>query len=259
MKVARDGSASPDILIVDDDPAFLDEIVEGLEQEGINAAASRSADDAVAIVSAGPPVRVVVTDLHMPGGSGLELLWRLSTLDLPVRPVAIVITGRASVEHAIAALRLNAVDFLRKPVSAAEVAAAIRRARSLVDVRVSGGELATGDQARAQLQAMIDVRVERDRVFGNSLFPDPTWRIMLDLALAELTGRKQSVSSLCLASGVPPTTALRRLHRLEVRGLIRREQDETDLRRVWIFLTEHGHGEMRRFLDRIGSAPERAG
>lgn len=123
---------------MDDDPAFLDEIVEGLEQEGINAAASRSADDAVAIVSAGPPVRVVVTDLHMPGGSGLELLQRLSALDLPVRPVAIVITGRASVEHAIAALRLNAVDFLRKPLSAGEVAAAIRRARSLVDVRPAG-------------------------------------------------------------------------------------------------------------------------
>lgn len=251
--------ARPDVLIVDDDPAFLEEMVEGLQAEGVAADACRSIGAAITRLLRGSPVRVVVTDVHMPAGSGLELLRRLETLRLPAPPVAIVITGRASLDHAVAALRLNAVDFLRKPVSAAELAGAIRRALALVqlrDERIPVDPPMGSDAARALLESMIRLRVERDRVFGQRLFPDAPWQMMLDLALAEATGRTISVTALCEASGVPMTTALRRLERLETRNLVHRVEDETDLRRVLVRLTDLGRGEMQRFLAQAATAPQ---
>jgi DNA-binding MarR family transcriptional regulator len=61
--------------------------------------------------------------------------------------------------------------------------------------------------------------------------------MLLELYAAHESGRKVSVSSLCYASGVPPTTALRQLARLEKFGLILREGDRRDSRRQFIVPT----------------------
>lgn len=56
---------------------------------------------------------------------------------------------------------------------------------------------------------IIRARQSRIRFFGNDLFADPVWDMLLDLAVARVEHRRVSVTSLCIASGVPTTTALR--------------------------------------------------
>ena len=75
----------------------------------------------------------------------------------------------------------------------------------------------------------------RRRLIGDDQ-GDPVWAMVLELCAAQLEGREISVTSLCLASGLPVTTALRRLDELERDGRIKRTPDKTDRRRVFVVL-----------------------
>jgi len=78
------------------------------------------------------------------------------------------------------------------------------------------------------------LRMRRNELLGAPLFRDPAWDMLLELFAAHESGREVSVSSLCYASGVPPTTALRQLQRLEKHGLLTRHGDSQDNRRCFI-------------------------
>ena len=78
------------------------------------------------------------------------------------------------------------------------------------------------------------VRRKRNDLAGHALFRDPAWDMILELYCAAAKGEEVSVSGLCYESGVPLTTALRHLGRLEKLGLVEREGDDCDLRRVWV-------------------------
>ena len=175
----------------------------------------------------------------MPQIDGIELLQKLA-LRRHARPLlAIVMTGNASLDRAVAALRLNAVDFLQKPVSPDEVAAAVRRALDLVR-RDECRSRRAGRRGRDYLRALVAARVDRETIFKSDLFSDPAWEMLLDLAVAEASGRWISVTSLCIASGAPTTTALRRIEDLQAAGLIERLPDPDDRRRIIVRLTEAG-------------------
>ena len=70
----------------------------------------------------------------------------------------------------------------------------------------------------AQVRALLRSRRLRDELFGSDLFADPAWDMLLDLIAARLEHAQVSVSSLCIAASVPPTTALRWLRQLTDRG-----------------------------------------
>jgi DNA-binding MarR family transcriptional regulator len=78
------------------------------------------------------------------------------------------------------------------------------------------------------------LRMRRNELIGAPLFRDPAWDMLLELFAAHESGRKVTVSSLCYASGVPPTTALRQLQRLEKHGLVTRHGDRKDNRRWYV-------------------------
>lgn len=80
----------------------------------------------------------------------------------------------------------------------------------------------------------------RDRVFGR--LPEPQWRMLLDL----FGGNATSVTSLCLASGVPPTTALRHIGEMEAAGWIARAADDLDRRVSLLLLTPEGADLVKR-------------
>lgn len=82
--------------------------------------------------------------------------------------------------------------------------------------------------------AMRAINVRRNEALGAPVFRDPAWDMLLDLMVAEEEGRAVSVSGLCHAAGVPTTTALRHVERLEELGLIARAPDPADKRRFWI-------------------------
>ena len=71
---------------------------------------------------------------------------------------------------------------------------------------------------------------------------------MLDLIAARLERTQVSVSSLCIAASVPPTTALRWIRHLTERGLLQREADPEDGRRIFVGLSGAGVEAMMRWL-----------
>lgn len=91
-------------------------------------------------------------------------------------------------------------------------------------------------------------RRDREKIFGGGLFADPAWDMMLDLFIACQEGKKISISSLCIASAVPPTTALRWIRTLVDNGMFVRRLDPDDRRRVWTELAPHVRNQMRTLL-----------
>jgi len=81
------------------------------------------------------------------------------------------------------------------------------------------------------------LRAKRNQILGTKLFRDPAWDMLLDLFAAHERREKVSVSALCYSSGVPSSTALRAVQRLEEQGMIEREGDPKDLRRSWVRAT----------------------
>lgn len=104
-----------------------------------------------------------------------------------------------------------------------------------------------------RVRAAIRKRQLRMRFFEPSLFADPAWDILLDLTAARAEGRRVSVTSLCIASGVPPTTALRWIGQMVDQGLLQREEDRIDRRRAFIALSDTGVEAMARYFDAAGS------
>jgi hypothetical protein len=90
----------------------------------------------------------------------------------------------------------------------------------------------------AEVRAVIRARRLRDQFLPADLFADPAWDMMLDLMAARLAGQRVSVSSLCIAAAVPPTTALRWIRQLTDRAVFARIDDPVDGRRVFIELTD---------------------
>lgn len=95
---------------------------------------------------------------------------------------------------------------------------------------------------------VIDARRRRAHHFEPSLFADPAWDMLLDLLEAELRGRRVSVTSLCIAAGVPASTALRWINAMVKDGLFVRRPDPDDLRRIYIELSPAAGAAMRRYF-----------
>lgn len=103
------------------------------------------------------------------------------------------------------------------------------------------------------VRRIIRHRQLRGRHFDAQLFADPAWDMLLDLAAARSEHRRVSVTSLCIASGVPPTTALRWIGQMVEQGLFARVGDRTDRRRAFIELSERSADAMARYFADIGS------
>lgn len=90
-----------------------------------------------------------------------------------------------------------------------------------------------------EIKALLRARRLREQFLPADLFADPAWDMILDLMAARLAGQRVSVSSLCIAAAVPPTTALRWIRQLTDRGVFSRIDDPADGRRVFIELTDN--------------------
>ncbi len=103
----------PRILIVDDDPGTLASLARAFALEGYDAVTAASASDGLARLAEGR-IDAVLSDVVMPGMTGLDFLAGIRG-QAPETPV-ILMSGQATLEMAVQATRLGALDFVEKPV-----------------------------------------------------------------------------------------------------------------------------------------------
>ena len=115
----------PRILVIDDDAGARDSVSRMLRSAGHTVHEASSGEEGVAAAKGGA-FDVILSDLQMPGLSGLDVLQRLR--DVHVDSVFIIMTGFGTVESAVEAMRLGAVDFIQKPFFRDELLMRVRAA-----------------------------------------------------------------------------------------------------------------------------------
>ena len=115
---------APRLHVVDDDPLVRNSILDILEDNGYDAFGADSVPSALDQLKV-RPFEIVITDIMMEGKTGLDLLTALP--DVSPRSVALVMTGYASKDLAVSALRSGAYDLLEKPLTPDLVLRAIER------------------------------------------------------------------------------------------------------------------------------------
>lgn len=254
------------VLFVDDDPDCLVEYVEMGEALGYSCCTAESAPAALRAIASDPSIGIVVTDVEMPTMDGISLLDEINVRFSQARPVVtIVVTGHGSLGRAVSAMRASATDFLSKPVSRDDLAAALRRSSLRWAQLVSQMRLASvrkaalqdnagSDQPRdmsAVVRSILKSRQRRAEFIGPNLFSDPAWDILLDLTSARLDGKVVPVSSVCAAAAVPMSTALRHIRQLVDSGMVRRWQDPSDKRRDLLELQPDVMAAMIDYLETV--------
>jgi len=136
-------------------------------------------------------------------------------------------------------------------------------ASAMVSDRTTPYRASSGDTppiTAVELRQIIRTRRMRGQYFGNDLFEDPAWDMLLDLYAAHLENTQVSVSSLCIAAAVAPTTALRWIARMSDAGLFERHPDPFDRRRAYMALSAKAREGMaayfaaakRSFVNHVG-------
>ncbi len=248
-----------DVLVVDDDTAAVEELVEFLSKAQLKCAAANDGWSALKLLADGCRPQVIVTDLRMPELDGMEFVQRVAGVSPGGRPEIIFVSGHAGFDDAISAIRLGARDMLTKPIDGNKLVQAVKSAQfarklSPAEPPVNGaaGQADSVDPVRRKRGALNDLKTMkrlRSQYFPSDLFSDPCWEMLLDLYDAHLAEAEVTVTSLGAASGVPQTTALRRMDTLQSHGLIVRREDKLDKRRTIIRLTDAGLAAVEKFFE----------
>ena len=115
------------VLLVDDEQDFLETLSNRLEMRGLKVSPATSGEQAISEAKQ-QDYDAIVVDLAMPGIDGLETLKRIKA-DNPNAEI-IMLTGHASVQSGVEAMKLGAGDFLQKPVELTELMSKIGEAKN---------------------------------------------------------------------------------------------------------------------------------
>ncbi len=182
------------ILIVDDEQSMCELIQTAMRIHGIESRWRTSAQEAFAALKE-DEYDAVLTDLKMPGASGLELCERIAANrpDIPV----VVMTGFGSMETAIAAIRAGAYDFITKPIEMDMLALTLQRALNHRQLQ---------DKVR-----ILSEEVERAGGFGEMIGQSPAMRELCN----QLTRIAESEVSVLITgeSGTGKEVVARAIHK----------------------------------------------
>ena len=229
---------------MDDDRLIREMTQDALLAEGFCVDVASSGAEAIESLRLRGPYAVVLTDLSMPEMDGLELMERIKRAE--PRTDVIVLTGYASLESALQAMRLGAADYLRKPVEGPEIVYGVKRT-------ILRRQLLSENQSlRSSLQAF-----ESSRVLTSCLETADIVPLTLDI-LGLLLDRARAVGRLVRGdSRVEESVCLRGFSDV-LEGRIRDEIDEGKLFDLASFdgPSRVDGGENREVLARLGIEDE---
>ena len=265
--LAASRSMNLDVLVVDDDEAGLCDLTGSLKRAGLKCDGASTGWKALEILMRGTRPSVVVTDIRMPELDGIELAQRLTRMELSEQPEIIFISGNAELDHAVHAIRLRARDLFTKPIDLRRLIQIVkevqleRRAPFPSTAVPSPQTFEEGADAPAQtrqfdvssmsvsvLKSLRSLHRARTEYLPDGLPVEASWEILLDLYVSELRMERISLTAIGGSSGVPLTSALRRMQELESKELIARVPDEKDKRRAAAQLTEKGRLAVQSFI-----------
>ena len=126
MKAPTRAQAAQRVLIVEDDQLARDLLSELLELHGIQCIKAAGQQQAWHTLESDKSIALLLTDLRMPPGDGLELIRQLRRSERANMPV-IIMSGNAEVKDAIDGMHLSVLDFLLKPIDTEKLTALIKR------------------------------------------------------------------------------------------------------------------------------------
>ncbi len=195
---------------------MIELICAGLESEGHEFVCASNADDAYARFTA-KPADLVITDVHMPGRSGIDLLRDIHK-DYPLTPV-VIITGKASLEAAVECLKSGASDFLTKPIDFGKL-------KEVVEGCLKTGPDDVGTvimPGNPSLRVIAGYRVKRTLGTGNCG--------VVYLAERQLEGKSRKVALKVLQDGLPAEARDRFTREAEIVARF----DHPNIVRIWDF------------------------
>jgi len=189
------------LLLVDDDPVLRETLGEVLRHEGFLVSQAASGEEAEQLLLASrPPFDLVLTDLVMPGKSGMDVLKK--ALEISPTCTVLVLSGFASVREAIEAMDLGAYGMVTKPLHLDQFRNILRRLMERIDLLHQRDEL----QHRVrQLQEQVE---------------------KLEASKGRMEMLAQRISPPPMESGAEALDDLERLAGLRTRGLLTEEQFE---------------------------------
>jgi DNA-binding MarR family transcriptional regulator len=111
-------------------------------------------------------------------------------------------------------------------------------------------DISAEDRRRAAfIRGGMAFRRQRDTIFPLAAGNEANWLILVELYLAAIEKRRESISSLCVASGAPSTTALRYIKTLNEQGIVVRDPDPEDGRRVFVSMQPESVAQMKKLFD----------
>jgi two-component system response regulator FixJ len=114
------------IALIDDDEAVLDSLSLYFRSQNIATAGFSTAQEFLAVLQQNKQFDCIVSDVRMPGMSGLDLVRELKTRNVGA-PI-VLITGHGDVDMAVAAIKVGAADFIEKPFDESRLLASVRNA-----------------------------------------------------------------------------------------------------------------------------------
>lgn len=283
------GKTDPaEVLLVDDNVTSLAILSSILKAAGHPCVTADSAIAALDLAENNNAIKVVLTDIYMPGMDGFEFVRALKHSSACGAPLQILmLTGSPDLDAAVDALRLGVSDFLTKPVPPSKIIEAVRRAKQRADDATKAlapvpasqmAEVARDAQnlaarlwaltqppacqasspsgsarpippERSVLGVTITLKQLMQELAGKTI-DERDWSLLLAVARSVEEGRELSVSGLMIAiNNTSSTTILRRINRLWHSGYLAKKTDPNDRRRDFVTLTPKGQEVVARFLD----------
>ena len=187
------------VLVVDDEASMREMLKIMLEQEGYMVNTASSAEEASVLLGS-IPCDLVLSDIRMPGLSGIELLRKIKDEEMPCE--TILLTAYSSMESAIEALKLGAFDYVTKPFQVDELLHLVRQALEKKTLREENVVLKAGLSHREKFGEMVGSTRKMREIY----------------ALIERVAPTSSTVLICGESGTGKELVARAIHKHSTRS-----------------------------------------